>query len=497
MSANSAFRLGSWRRLNGALGGPLLRIPSNHLVTHAVLVGMTGSGKSGLVTVLAEEALSAGIPTVIVDVKGDLPNLLLGFPGFDPQLYEPWVEVADGEARDRQAAMLSVERRDGLAAWSIDEARLAEYAAATHLRVITPGSTSGECLHVLSSLELRSTRWDSDPESARAALSAAVSLLLRLLGRDPDPAKSKEHVLLSVLAERRLMAGQNAELGALMEDLQAPPVTQVGALPLDKFFKRSERLNLAATLNTLLASPTFATWRQGAALDVAEWTSKRGTRTPGVIVSVAHLDDEERALVLGVVLEEFLSWVRGLRGTQRLRALLIFDEVYGFLPPHPSNPPTKRPLVALMKQARAFGVGVVVATQNPMDLDYRALSNAGLWCIGRLQTDADRERVIDGLAASLSERERETRAELDRTVARLANRWFVVRNAHAPSSPILLQPRYAMSWLRGPMTRSELRAARIQRATWQGDPLPAVTDEPCPTRDSKSQSAPTTNTSTI
>jgi hypothetical protein len=185
---------------------------------------------------------------------------------------------------------------------------------------------------------------------------------------------------------------------------------------------------------------------------------------------VVHLDDEERALVLGVVLEEFLSWVRGLSGSHRLRALLVFDEVYGFLPPHPANPPTKRPLVALMKQARAFGVGVVVATQNPMDLDYRALSNAGLWCIGRLQTDADRERVLDGLSASLGPGD--STRELDRTVSRLANRWFVVRNAHVPSAPILLQPRYAMSWLRGPMTRSELRAARAQRAPWQGDPPP-------------------------
>jgi hypothetical protein len=471
MSGKPVLHLGSWRRLNGAAGGVLLRLPAHHLVTHAVISGMTGSGKSGLVTVLAEEALSAGIPTIVIDVKGDLPNLLLNFPSFDPAHYEPWVEAsAESGASRASAAVLAAERRDGLAAWSLDEGHVARFSQSTHLRVITPGSTAGESLHVLSSLERRSSRWDADPESARAALSAAVSLVLRLLGRDPDPAKSKEHVLLSVLAERRLLAGDNAELGALMQDLQTPPIDEVGALRIDTFFKRTERLNLAAALNTLLASPTFATWRQGAGLDIGEWTGKRGTRTPGVILSVAHLDDEERALVLGVVLEEFLSWVRSLRGSQQLRALLIFDEVYGFLPPHPANPPTKRPLVALMKQARAFGVGVVVATQNPMDIDYRALSNAGLWCIGRLQTDADRERVIDGLSASLSDQE--TAAELDRTVSRLSNRWFVVRNAHAASAPILLQPRYAMSWLRGPMTRTELRAAREQRSAWQGDEIP-------------------------
>jgi hypothetical protein len=227
---------------------------------------------------------------------------------------------------------------------------------------------------MLSSLERRSARWDSDPEAARAALSAAVSLVLRLLGREPDPAKSREHVLLSVLAERRLVAGQVAELGALMADVLSPPIERIGALSVDTFMKKTERRALAAALNTLLASPTFANWRQGASLDVSEWVARRQGRTPIVVVSVAHLDDEERALVLGVLLEEVLSWVRTLPGSQRLRALVVFDEVYGHLPPHPANPPTKRPLVALMKQARGFGVGVIVATQNPMDLDYRALS---------------------------------------------------------------------------------------------------------------------------
>jgi hypothetical protein len=207
-------------------------------------------------------------------------------------------------------------------------------------------------------------------------------LVLRLLGRDPDPAKSREHVLLSVLAERRLAAGQCADIGSLMQDLASPPIAQIGALPINSFLKKRERTSLAAALNNLLASPTFCSWRKGASLDVGEWVKpKAGRQTPAVIVSVAHLDEEERALVLGVLLEEILSWVRTLPGSERLKALIVFDEVYGFLPPHPANPPTKRPLVALMKQARAFGVGVVVATQNPMDLDYRALSNAGLWCI--------------------------------------------------------------------------------------------------------------------
>jgi hypothetical protein len=265
---------------------------------------------------------------------------------------------------------------------------------------------------------------------------------------------------LSVLAERRLRQGQSAELPALLADLEQPPIAEIGALPVDRFLPKKERNALASALNGLLASPTFAAWREGATLDIDAWLRPEpvpggGSKTPAVIVSVAHLDDEERALVLGVLLEELLTWVRSLSGSRALRALVVFDEVYGFLPPHPANPPTKRPLVALMKQARAFGVGVIIGTQNPMDLDYRALGNAGVWCVGRLQTDADRERVVDGLAAN----DDRSSAALHATVQRLAPRWFVLRNLHDGGEPVLLQPRHAMSFLRGPMTRAKLRRA--------------------------------------
>jgi hypothetical protein len=445
------------------------RMPAHHLVTHGVIVGMTGSGKTGLVTVMVEEALRAKVPVLMIDVKGDLPNLLLSFPTFSPSAFEPWVEGSspadDARAPAEIAATLAAERQRGLEAWRIGEAELAAFHASTDVRVITPGANAGELLHVLSSLERRSERWDSDPESARAALSAAVSLVLRLTGRDPDPAKSREHVLLSVLAERRLLAGQPADLSSLLEDVLSPPVEQIGALPINAFMKKTERRELAAALNTLLASPTFASWREGSTLDVAEWMTPKDGRTPAVIVSVAHLDDDERALVLGLVLEEVLSWVRGLPGSQRLRALVVFDEVFGFLPPHPASPPTKRPLVALMKQARAFGVGVLVATQNPMDLDYRALSNAGVWCIGRLQTDADRARVLDGLSVSAKAGRGEASAEeLSEIVKRLAPRWFVTRDAHSDAGVQLLQPRWAMSFLRGPMMRREIQRALAARA---------------------------------
>jgi len=475
MSSKPALNLGAWRGVDGSEGGKTLRLPAKHLVTHSVVVGMTGSGKSGLVIVLIEEALSAGVPTIVIDVKGDLPNLLLTFPSFDPGPIQPWVEAGgetDGATGTDSALQRSEERQKALASAGIGEPELRKYCDKTSIRVITPGATAGESLHVLSALERRSSRWDTDPESARNALSAAVSLVLRLLGRDPDPAKSREHVLLSVLAERRLAAGQNADIGSLMQDLTNPPIAQIGALSVNSFLKKRERANLAAALNNLLASPTFTSWRRGTSLDIAEWVKPKNGRTPAVIVSVAHLDEEERALVLGVLLEEVLSWVRGLPGSERLKALIVFDEIYGFLPPHPANPPTKRPIVSLMKQARAFGVGVVVATQNPMDLDYRALSNAGIWCIGRLQTDADRARVLDGLAGA-SQKGAETPADFGRTVQRLAPRWFIIKNAHeAAVGPILLHPRQTMSLMRGPMTRNEILMAREQRAQLEGVELP-------------------------
>lgn len=438
-----------------------LRVPVNDLVTHGVVVGMTGSGKTGLVLVMVEEALRAKVPVLVFDIKGDLPNLLLAFPDFEAAHFEPWVPAfkaaTDRRAPAEIARELAERRQAGLKGWNLGERDLAEYTASSRLRVITPGGMAGERLHILSGLERHSERWKNDYAMAHEALGASVSLVLRLLKRDSDPATSRDHVFLTLLAERRLMRGEPADLATLLRDVLEPPIERVGELAIDEHLSARERRSLATALNTLLASPSFAAWREGASLDIEQWLEPVEGRTPGVVVSTAHLDDEERALVLGVVLEELLTWVRSLSGTQKLRALVVFDEVYGFLPPYPANPPTKRPLVTLLKQARAFGVGLVLATQNPMDLDYRALSNAGLWAIGRLQTDADRERVLEGLSGGDDEI---SRAELATIVKRLGPRWFVLRNTHAKQGPVLLQARWAMSWMRGPMTRTEIRRAR-------------------------------------
>ena len=422
---------------------------------------MTGSGKTGLVTVLVEEALRAEIPVLVVDIKGDLPNLALAFPSFDAEPMTPWVEPApnddDGIADPPEVARALEDRRAALAKSGIGEAELADFGARSFVRVITPGSSAGEPLHLLSSLERRSARWDHEVEGARAALSAAISLVLKLVGRESDPARSKEHALLSLLAERRLASGKHAPLDALIPEVLDPGIETVGALPLDEFVTPKLRRELASDLNTLLATPTFVSWRAGQSLDVGSWMKKKDGKTPATIVSVAHLDDDERMLVLGVLLDEVLGWVRTRPGSSHLDALVVFDEVYGYLPPHPASPPTKKPLVSLMKQARAYGVGVVLATQNPMDLDYRALSNAGTWCLGRLSTNADRERVLEGLG------EHTKKSPLAKMLTKLQHRWFVVRDAKG-SATSLLYPRHAISYLRGPMTQAEIR--RVRERAW-------------------------------
>ena len=354
---HSPLYLGAKRSIRGNHNLGPFELNAHDLVTHAVIVGMTGSGKTGLVTVMVEEALRAGIPALIVDVKGDLPNLMLAFPTFDPAHMTPWVEPAVGDAdgiADPHLVEAAVARRkEELLRWQFDESKLADYAARTLVRVVTPGSDAGEPLHLLSALERRSHRWDHDVEGARSTLSAAISLVLRLTGRDGDPGRSREHALLSVLAETRLLGGRTAAIAELLPEILLPPIAEIGALPVEAFISERQRSDLAADLNTLIASPTMAAWRKGQDLDVGRWMEPVNGRTPATIVSVAHLDDDERTMVLGVLLEEVLTWVRSLPGTSRLRALIVFDEVYGFIPPHPANPATKKPLDGVVGRDRA------------------------------------------------------------------------------------------------------------------------------------------------
>ncbi len=459
-------------------------LPPHHFATHAVVVGMTGSGKTGLCIDLVEEALRNRVPLLMIDIKGDLGNLALLFDDQAPASFLPWVDADAARREGKDPAIVAEETatrwREGLAGWGIGKDDIRALREGLDLRIITPGTSAGEPLHVLSPLEQRSDLWELDEEVARESLSASLSLLLRMVEREPDPTRGREHVLLAHLCERRLRAGSAAGLEAILEDLKAPPIERVGALAVDEFLPPKERADLAKDLNALIASPTFSTWRTGAPLDVAQWMRGRDPKkVPAVIVSVAHLDDAERMLVLSLVLEQTLAWVRGLSGTSDLRSLVLFDEVFGFMPPHPSNPPTKRPMLALLKQARAFGVGIVVATQNPVDIDYKALSNAGVWFVGRLQTDADRERVVEGLVGSdAGAVVAQDAGDLGAIIKSLPPRTFYVRDVHRKPPTAMMETRWTMSYLRGPLTRQEIKRLTPKAAP---PPTPAPAPAPAPT----------------
>lgn len=441
-----------------------LLLDSRDLVTHGVILGMTGSGKTGLGIALLEEAALDGVPALVIDPKGDLANLLLAFPDLAPGDFEPWVPADEAARRGIPPAALAAETAQtwqrGLADWDQEPDRIRRLRAAADVVVYTPGSTAGRPVSVLASFSAPPEATRQDPELFGERVQSTVSGLLGLLDLPADPLKSREHLLLSALFQKAWAEGQDLGLEELIRQVQSPPVTRVGILELDSFFPAGERFELAMRLNALVASPSFQTWLQGEPLDPARLLSTPEGRPRIAIFSISHLSDAERMFFVTLLLDATLAWVRGLSGTTSLRALLFMDEVLGYLPPV-ANPPSKRPMLTLLKQARAFGLGLVLATQNPVDLDYKALANAGTWFVGRLQTERDRMRVREGLSQALGTA---VDAEaLERALGSLERRVFLLLSAHG-DPPTLFETRWTMSYLRGPMTREDLRRAQAPAA---------------------------------
>jgi DNA helicase HerA-like ATPase len=438
-------------------------VEARDLTTHAVCVGMTGSGKTGLGIALLEEAALDGIPAIAIDPKGDLGNLALAFPELRPEDFEPWIDPDEARREGRtpgEQARVTAERwRAGLAEWDQDAARVARFARAAEVSIYTPGSAAGLPISLLRSFAAPPPALAADPDALRERAEGAVSGLLALLGRDADPLKSREHILLARLLGEAWERGADLDLPGLIRALEAPPFARVGALELESFYPARERFELASALNNLLASPAFAAWLEGEPLDVGRLLYTPDGRPRLSVLSIAHLSDAERMFFVTLLLSETVAWMRAQPGTQSLRALLYMDEVFGYLPPT-ANPPSKTPLLTLLKQARAFGLGVVLATQNPVDLDYKALGNAGTWLLGRLQTERDRARVVDGLESAASGGVRD-RAGFERLLGGLAKRVFLARSANE-DEPVLFQTRWALSYLRGPLTREDVR--RLRRA---------------------------------
>ncbi|HWP66222.1 MAG TPA: DUF87 domain-containing protein [Candidatus Limnocylindria bacterium] len=455
------FYLGrEWDPATGQATERPLLYDANDLTTHAVCVGMTGSGKTGLCIALLEEAALDGIPVIAIDPKGDLGSLALTFPALRPDDFRPFVDPQEAARRgldvDAFAAETAARWRDGLAAWNQTPERIAALRAAAEVVLYTPGSDAGVPLGVLRSLAAPRASALAEGEALRDHVEACVSALLALVGVAADPVRSREHIVLSLIVERAWRAGRDLDLAGLIGELQRPGIATVGVVDLETFFPAADRFALAMQLNALLASPSFAAWLGGAPLDAASLLVGLGGRPRVSVVSIAHLSDRERMFVVTALLGEVLAWVRSQPGTSSLRAILYMDEVFGYLPPT-AEPPSKRPLLTLLKQARASGLGVVLATQNPVDLDYKALSNAGTWFIGRLQTERDRDRLLDGLAGTGTLRA--DRARLDTQLAQLEKRVFLLHDVHE-DAPVLFQSRWAMSYLRGPLSLAELRALK-------------------------------------
>ncbi len=466
---------------------PLLPLlyDAKDLTTHGLIVGMTGSGKTGISVVLLEEAAIDGIPALIIDPKGDMGNLLLSFPKLRPSDFRPWIDESEASRKgvdpDTFAAQTAEKWQSGLADWGQNRNRIKKFRSSVDLAVYTPGSEAGLPLSMLRSFAAPPAGQAKDSDAFRERILTTVSGLLGLLGltgAKSDPIRSREHILLSKLLEGAWREGRDLDIATLIRSIQEPPFEKMGVMDLESFFPSKDRRELAMQLNNLLASPAFEVWRKGEPLDIHRLLYTPEGHPRHSIFSIAHLSDAERMFFVSMLLNEVIAWMRTLPGTDSLRAILYMDEIFGYFPPT-AVPPSKIPMLTLLKQARAYGLGVLLATQNPVDLDYKGLSNTGTWFLGRLQTERDKERVIDGLEGA-SGGKRFDRRKTEQLLAGLGKRVFLMHNVHE-DEPTLLQTRWALSYLRGPLTKTqiEMLMSRRKKTEAAGKPKPQK-DRPGP-----------------
>jgi hypothetical protein len=444
----------------------LVLYDSRDLVTHGVCLGMTGSGKTGLCLAILEEAAIDGVPVIAVDPKGDLGNLLLTFPNLSPEEFRPWVNEDDARRKgvgvDQYASDQASKWKNGLAEWGEDGARIARLRAAADFAIYTPGSSAGIPISILRSLDAPPAALRDDREMFAERVATTATSLLTLAGIDVDPVRSREHILIATILNTAWTAARGLDLAGLIQQIQQPPVQRIGVLELESFFPASDRFGLATAFNNLLAAPGFEAWMDGEPLAVDRLLYTADGKPRVSIMSIAHLGDRERMFFVSLLLNEILGWMRAQQGTTSLRALFYMDEVFGYFPPV-ANPPAKAPLLSLLKQGRAFGLGCLLATQNPVDLDYKGLSNAGTWWLGRLQTERDKARVLDGLeGAMLSAGGQFDRSYFDKSLSALSTRVFLMNNVHE-DAPVVMESRWAMSYLRGPLTRDQIRLLMAPR----------------------------------
>jgi len=429
-------------------GEPVL-LKASALTTHGVIFGMTGSGKTGLGVNLLEEALLSGIPTLILDPKGDMGNIMLNFPDSNPEDFEPWMDAAKARRKGKTVADLAAREATGhqadLAGDGITAERVRRLRDNAEFRIYTPGSSSGLAMNVLGSLKAPDLDWEDSAEVIRDEIEGLVSSILVLAGISSDPVSGPEHILISTIIETWWRQGKDLDLATLVGQIPKPPFRKLGVFDLEMFFDEKQRMKLALQLNTLLASPSMASWLEGEPLDVESLIGRIG-KTRCAIIYMAHLSETERQFVVTLLLSKVVTWMRSRPGTSELQALVYMDEAFGYVPPS-AEPPSKKPILTILKQARAFGVGLVLVTQNPVDLDYKAMSNAGTWIVGRLQTDNDKRRILDGIQGGMP--------DLDARISRLEKHQFLLHSAKK-SSQTILERRHSMCFRFGPFTRAQV-----------------------------------------
>ncbi len=447
---------------------PLL-YKSKNLTTHGVIIGMTGSGKTGLGIGLIEEAIMDDIPSIIIDPKGDMGNLMLTFPNLEPADFEPWIDPAEASRKNLSVSQLaqktSVDWKQGLASWGQGADRIAALRQKTDVTIYTPGSTSGVPVSIMGGFAAPSAELLNDMDGLQAMVGSAATSLLSLVHIDADPLTSREHILISSILLYHWRKGEELDLESLIGSIVNPPFEKVGVFGLSSFFPQAERMKLAMAINNVIASPSFASWLQGEPLDIQRILYGSSGKPQTAIFSIAHLGETERMFFVTLLLSGIIGWMRRQQGTSSLKALLYMDEIFGYFPPT-GNPPSKKPMLLLLKQARAFGIGVVLSTQNPVDLDYKGLSNIGTWFVGRLQTTQDQNRVIDGIVGA-------SEGNLDRSMVRkllsdMKGRQFLLTSAHQ-DEPLLFETRWVMSYLKGPISLQDISRLMQGRREPPGD----------------------------